>query len=136
MALSTCRDCNREVSTLARHCVHCGRPRPAGTAAGGVIAGVAVVVIALALTAAVVCAARKTCQKLTNRISSECRVLPRTIDCSDSFARPRAADKATFIKRVQEDDMEVTEVSPGLFELRKSKKAEPAAPVPSVEERK
>lgn len=28
MALSNCKDCGREVSTRARHCVHCGRPSP------------------------------------------------------------------------------------------------------------
>jgi len=28
MALANCKDCGREVSTRARHCVHCGRPSP------------------------------------------------------------------------------------------------------------
>lgn len=32
MALTTCRECDRDVSDLARTCPHCGSPR--GTAAG------------------------------------------------------------------------------------------------------
>jgi hypothetical protein len=98
---------------------------------GSVIAGVAVVVIALAMTAAVVCAARKACRKFSDRVGSECRVSSRYIECSDSFSHPRAADKATFIKALEADDMEVIEVGPGLFELRKARKA--ATPAPSVE---
>ena len=126
MALSTCRDCNREVSTLARHCVHCGRPRPAGMYSGSVVAGIAVVVIALALTGAVVCAARKACHKIRANAWMEHRYKDASVDCS--FVRPRAADKAAFIKSVEQDDMEVTEVGPGLFELRKVKPVEAEAP--------
>jgi hypothetical protein len=118
MALATCRDCNREVSTLARHCVHCGRPRPAGTGAGSVIAGVAAVVLALVLTGAVVCAARKTCKRLSTRASAECQErVKRFVDCSDSFAPAKAADKSTFIKSLE--GAELYEVSPGLYRLQK-----------------
>lgn len=73
MALSTCRDCNREVSTLARHCVHCGRPRPTGTGAGSVVAGIAAVAVALVLTGAVVCMAKRACHKMSTRASAQCR---------------------------------------------------------------
>jgi len=73
MALSTCRDCNREVSTLARHCVHCGRPRPSGTGAGSVVAGIAAVALALVLTGAVVCMAKRACKKMSDRAAVQCR---------------------------------------------------------------
>jgi len=126
MALSTCRDCNREVSTLARHCVHCGRPRPAMTCSGSVVAGIAVVVVALALTAGVVCAARKACHRIRANAWGEQRYQDASAECS--FVRVRTADKAAFIKSVEQDDMEVTEVGPGLFELRKVKKIEAEAP--------
>ena len=117
MALSTCRDCNREVSTLARHCVHCGRPRPSATGSGSVIAGVVVVVVALALTAGVVCAARKAW--------AECRISDGAVQCN--FSKPRAADKATFIRSLQQDGAELIEVSPGLFRLKTI--PAPAAPI-------
>lgn len=126
MALATCRDCNREVSTLARHCVHCGRPRPAGTCSGSVVAGVAVVVIALALTAGVVCAARRACHKMRASAWSDSRYQEASTDCH--FVRARTADKAAFIKSVEQDDMEVTEIGPGLYELRRVKPAEAEAP--------
>jgi hypothetical protein len=116
MALSTCRDCNREVSTLARHCVHCGRPRPASSGAGGVLAGVAVVVIALALTAGVICTARRACKKISNRAWAECRVSDGGVQCS--FGKSRAADKATFIKSLESEGAELVEVGPGLFRLK------------------
>src|SRR5688572_3867814 len=122
MALSTCRDCNREVSTLARHCVHCGRPRPASTCSGSIVAGIVVVVVALALTAGVVCAARKACKKIRANAWTEQRFRDSTIECS--FRRPRTADKAEFIKSVEQDDTEVTEVAPGIFELRKAPRLE------------
>ena len=131
MALSTCRDCNREVSTLARHCVHCGRPRPSGTGTGSVIAGVVAVVLALVLTGTAICAARKACKRLSTRASAECQDRVRKfVDCSDSFAPAKAADKSTFIRSL-EDGAEVYEVSPGLFRLHK-----PAPPAESKEERK
>lgn len=123
MALSTCKDCNREVSTLARHCVHCGRPRPTGTCSGSVIGGIVVVVIALALTAGVICAARRACKKMSARASMECREPGRFIDCS--FGKTRAADKATFIESLERDGSELIEVGPGLFRV---KAPAPAAP--------
>ena len=70
MALSTCRDCNREVSTLARHCVHCGRPRPTGTGTGSIVAAVVAIVLALAVTGAAICMAKRACKKMR---ASECR---------------------------------------------------------------
>ena len=73
MALSTCKDCNREVSTLARYCVHCGRPRPTGVGAGSIVGSIAVVVIALALTAGMVCAAKRACRKISTKTGWECR---------------------------------------------------------------
>ena len=47
MALSTCRDCGREVSTRAHHCVHCGRPWPSGNCCSPIVTGLLVGVIAL-----------------------------------------------------------------------------------------
>jgi hypothetical protein len=83
-----------------------------------VIAGVAAVVLALVLTGAVVCAARKTCQRLSTRASAECRDrVKRFVDCSDSFAPAKAADKSTFIKTLE--GAELYEVSPGLYRLQK-----------------
>jgi hypothetical protein len=64
-------------------------------------------------------------------VNAECRVSPEVIDCRGTFARPRAADKATFIKALESDDLDVVEVGPGLFEVRKAKKAE--APAPAAE---
>ncbi len=94
MPLATCRDCNREVSTLARHCVHCGRPRPTGTSSCSVIAGILTVVVALALTGAVVLAARKACKKLSDRAQTEYRILRDATPCSSIklSSRPVAAD--------------------------------------------
>ena len=125
MALSTCRDCNREVSTLARHCVHCGRPRPSASGSGSVIAGVVVVVVALALTAGVVCAARKACRSISHQAWAECRVSDGAIQCN--FTRPRAADKATFIRSLEKDGAELIEVGPGLYRLKTI--PAPAAPM-------
>jgi len=61
--LSTCLDCGREVSTRARHCVHCGRQWPStrGTGAfvaAGLVAGLLVAAIVLMLG---VCKAKGTC---------------------------------------------------------------------------
>ena len=51
-----CVDCGREVSTRARHCVHCGRPFPACRGTGpAVLAGV---VLSLLVVAGAVCAVR------------------------------------------------------------------------------
>jgi len=49
MALSSCPDCGREVSTRARQCVHCGRPWPAATcgSACGLVIGVVIAVAVL-----------------------------------------------------------------------------------------
>jgi hypothetical protein len=73
MALSTCRDCGREVSTLARHCVHCGRPRPTGTTAGSVVGTIVAVVLAIAITGAMICAAKRACRKIHSKTGWECR---------------------------------------------------------------
>ncbi len=51
MALTHCADCGREVSTRARHCVHCGRPWPAPASGTAVLVG-AVVALVLAGAAA------------------------------------------------------------------------------------
>jgi hypothetical protein len=115
MALSTCRDCNREVSSLARHCVHCGRPRPVAGGAGSVVAGVVVVLIALALTAGVVCTARKACRKISHDAWSGRRTYDRSAECT--FSKPRATDKAAFLKAAEEKGVEVMEVGPGLYRL-------------------
>jgi len=37
MPLTPCPDCNREVSTSARQCVHCGRPWPASRCGAGAL---------------------------------------------------------------------------------------------------
>lgn len=44
MALVSCPDCNREVSTRAHHCVHCGRPWPGRTCGMACVLAVAAVV--------------------------------------------------------------------------------------------
>lgn len=63
MALSHCLDCGREVSTRARHCVHCGRPWPATKCSAafvvaGLVSGILVAAIVLMLG---VCRSRGTC---------------------------------------------------------------------------
>jgi len=47
MPLATCRDCGREVSTRAHHCVHCGRPWPSGNCCSPIVTGLLVGVVAL-----------------------------------------------------------------------------------------
>lgn len=49
MSLSHCFDCGREVSTLARSCPHCGRPRPTrkGSGVGTVLALIAALGLAV-----------------------------------------------------------------------------------------
>lgn len=47
MPLSTCRDCGREVSTRAHHCVHCGRPWPGGNCCSPIVTGLLVGLVAL-----------------------------------------------------------------------------------------
>ena len=133
MALSTCRDCNREVSTLAHHCVHCGRPRPTGTSSCSVITGIVTVVVALALTGAVVFAARKACKRLSDRASMECRVGSRSFECSNTSERPRSADKASFIKMLEEEGAELIDLGRGLFRLQTPPKAAvPATKAPEA----
>jgi hypothetical protein len=53
MALATCPDCNREVSTRAHHCVHCGRPWP-GRACGAACAVALAAIVALCVFAGVI----------------------------------------------------------------------------------
>lgn len=115
MALSTCRDCNREVSTRARHCVHCGRPSPTGHGAGSMIAGIATVILALALTGAVVCAAKRACRQYAKQGCPTERISSRLWECSDGH--PRDVDKAAFIKSLEKDGAKLTEVRPNLFKL-------------------
>jgi hypothetical protein len=114
MALATCKDCNREVSTRARHCVHCGRPSPAGHCAGSIVGGIAVVVIALALTGGMICAAKRACHKISRGTCVEERVSGRPWNCSDA---PRDVDKAAFIKALEKDGARLTEVKPNLYQL-------------------
>lgn len=120
MALATCKDCNREVSTLARHCVHCGRPRPAGLPAGSVIGGIAVAVLALALTGAVIFAARRACHRLKERAAVESQRYPRTSECSAPLVLPRAGHKEACPESLQARYPELIEVSPGLYRLKEA----------------
>jgi hypothetical protein len=115
MALSTCRDCNREVSTRARHCVHCGRPSPTGQGAGSLIAGIATVILALVLTAGVVCAAKRACKQISKRGCPTERISSRLWECSDG--QPREVDKAAFIRTLEKDGAKLTEVRPNLYKL-------------------
>ena len=50
MPLISCKDCGREVSTRARHCVHCGRPWP-GSKCCGALATLTVVLMLLSTAA-------------------------------------------------------------------------------------
>ena len=49
MPLTACKDCGREVSTRASHCVHCGRPWPGAKCQGWMVVG-ALAAIAIAVT--------------------------------------------------------------------------------------
>jgi hypothetical protein len=53
MALASCPDCNREVSTRAHHCVHCGRPWP-GRTCGAACAVALAAIVALCVFAGVI----------------------------------------------------------------------------------
>ena len=68
MALSTCRDCGREVSTRARHCVHCGRPWPSTNCCSALGTGLLIGLIALTAVGGAVLVRNK-CHKLR-----ECRI--------------------------------------------------------------
>ncbi|MBI2931555.1 MAG: hypothetical protein HYY16_07870 [Planctomycetes bacterium] len=59
MSLASCPDCGREVSTQARHCVHCGRPWPASRF--GVLGAVVVALLAVAVMAGILFMARQRC---------------------------------------------------------------------------
>ena len=134
MALSTCRDCNREVSTLARACVHCGRPRPAGFQRGSLVGGIAVAVLALALTGAMICAAKRACVKYSNRMSSACETVRERVHVAASaLSTPRPADKAEFVKSLESGEMELVEVGDGLYRLQRAVRPAPKAPVPVKE---
>lgn len=85
MALSSCPDCGREVSTRARQCVHCGRPWPAakcGSVCGLLIGGV----IAVTVLAGVLMVKNKCIRTETLR----CRSTP-TIRCEQPASAPAAA---------------------------------------------
>jgi hypothetical protein len=86
MALSSCPDCGREVSTRARQCVHCGRPWPASTcgSACGLLIGV---VIAVAVLGGVL-VAKKNCTMRTDAL--RCRSTP-AIRCEQPAPAPMAA---------------------------------------------
>ena len=68
MALATCRDCGREVSTRAHHCVHCGRPWPSGNCCSPIITGLLVGVVALTAVGGAIFVRQKC------RQARECRV--------------------------------------------------------------
>jgi hypothetical protein len=135
MALSTCRDCNREVSTLARHCVHCGRPRPAGFQRGSLAGGIIVAALALALTGVAICTAKRACVKYSSRMSSACETVRERVHVAASaLSAPRAADKAEFVKSLESEEMELVEVGNGLYRLQRVAHPAPkaAAPAPAV----
>jgi hypothetical protein len=68
MALANCKDCGREVSTRARHCVHCGRPWPSQKCCAPLATGLIAGLIALTAVGGVVLV-KNNCRKLR-----ECRI--------------------------------------------------------------
>lgn len=61
MPLSVCPDCGREVSTRARHCVHCGRPWPAATCCGSAFGVLLGLIVALGVIGGVCFMAKSRC---------------------------------------------------------------------------
>ena len=68
MPLATCRDCGREVSTRAHHCVHCGRPWPSRNCCTPLVTGLMVGLVALTAVGGFVLV-RNRCHKLR-----ECKI--------------------------------------------------------------
>jgi hypothetical protein len=85
MPLTTCPDCNREVSTSARHCVHCGRPWPASRC-GGAGALVIGLLVAFCVFGGIALAKAKHC-----RAETRCRV-ERTITPTTTTTTPAPAE--------------------------------------------
>ncbi len=75
MSLTPCPDCNREVSTSARHCVHCGRPWPASRC-GGAGALVIGLLVAFCVFGGIALAKVSHCRRAETRCRVERAIAP------------------------------------------------------------